>query len=253
MGLDQGKPVGELRTMTDRYIYNADVYCEACARDIKARIRAEGNEPENPDDETSYDSRDWPKGPFNDEERNCPEHCGSGPDCLEPHIFPSGFKAGKFLGGSLTTHGVEYVKETHRDRPSEVTKFWIEEFDIAMPEIVSLEDWLGQFTMDQSCYDEETSRDCWGDWACIIRGPLKADEIRSATEDCGILDADDAESLTTMKGLIFMVDGAGFRFFEVYDDSDQLEDDWGCLVEEWEPFDDEVSDDDTAESDEVDA
>ena len=33
------------------YIYQAALYCEDCARDIRKRLKAEGKAPENPRDE----------------------------------------------------------------------------------------------------------------------------------------------------------------------------------------------------------
>lgn len=49
----------------DAYIYCAALYCEDCIADIKAKIAPELR-PEDPDDEYSYDSDQWPKGPYAD-------------------------------------------------------------------------------------------------------------------------------------------------------------------------------------------
>jgi len=77
------------------YIFQADIYCGKCAQEIAADITAAGQAPENPQDETSYDSDDFPKGPGFDEESDSPQHCAG---C---HIF---------LENPLTTHGQEYMQ-----------------------------------------------------------------------------------------------------------------------------------------------
>ena len=46
------------------YVYRADIYCPRCAGDIKLRLRFDGLAPANPDDEETYDSDDFPKGPY---------------------------------------------------------------------------------------------------------------------------------------------------------------------------------------------
>ncbi len=78
------------------YIYQADVWCPTCAKEIADSIIAEGKAPADPSDEHSYDSDNFPKGPFFDEESDSPEHCAG---C---HIF---------LENPLTTHGEEYMRE----------------------------------------------------------------------------------------------------------------------------------------------
>jgi hypothetical protein len=100
------------------YIYQADIYCEDCGRAIRRRIRAEGNAPANPKDETSYDSDQYPKGPTDNGggESDKPEHCGA---CHCP------------LGNDLTTHGVEYVLEYAEQalksgQENKVTSEWVE-------------------------------------------------------------------------------------------------------------------------------
>jgi hypothetical protein len=110
----------------DYCIYNADVYCSACAADIKAQIRKEGGRVERDDS----DSWPQPVDP-NSDEADCPQHCGSHADCLNPMILSDGRKIGAFLENSLTTDGREYVKSTHRDKPSEITQFWVDHYDLA--------------------------------------------------------------------------------------------------------------------------
>jgi hypothetical protein len=84
----------------DAYIYQAALHCADCTVKIKQRIfrGEEGFAPPDPRDESSYDSDDFPKGPFADGggEADTPQHCDS---------------CGVFLENPLTAHGVEYVKE----------------------------------------------------------------------------------------------------------------------------------------------
>lgn len=118
------------------YMYNVDLYCEECADEIKSRIladvtaRLEGKietaiacleqdlgielsdktqerirdltikaalpDPDN------CDSGEYPCGPYGDGggESDTPAHCGA---------------CGEFLENSLTSDGMAYVRDTHRD------------------------------------------------------------------------------------------------------------------------------------------
>lgn len=123
------------------YIYQADIYCEECGEEIIYRMRKEWKEVAeqqvrdvaagleerfgiDPDkwprffdalersafrklavdssDESSYDSDEFPKGPYLDGggESDTPQHCGA---CHE------------FLENPLTDDGLEYVRENQRD------------------------------------------------------------------------------------------------------------------------------------------
>lgn len=78
------------------YIYRGDVYCEICADAIKAKLDAEGRTPANPKDEGSYDSDDYPKGPYFNQESDAPEHCA---------------RCGLFLENPLTREGYRYLNQ----------------------------------------------------------------------------------------------------------------------------------------------
>lgn len=108
-------------------IYQADVWCDSCADEIRKRIQAEGNAPENPEDSSSYDSDDYPKYMDDDEEADTPQHCGSHENCLEAVTLPSGRKIGALLSTNLTNDGVDYVREQCLDG-GEVADFWREQF-----------------------------------------------------------------------------------------------------------------------------
>lgn len=116
--------------MSQFYIYCADVYCEKCGEDICKRHLACIDEDQAKDyhDETLYDSDEFPKGPYDNdsEETDCPQHCGSHADCLDPTII-DGEKYGQFLPQSLTTDGENYVREAIAEG-GVVAEFWRDEF-----------------------------------------------------------------------------------------------------------------------------
>lgn len=81
----------------DVYVYQAALWCEECTSEICLEINLpQGADIEN---ESSWDSDDYPKGPYNDGggEADCPQHCDS---C---HIF---------LENPLTGDGVAYVLDS---------------------------------------------------------------------------------------------------------------------------------------------
>ncbi len=82
----------------DVYIYQAALHCDECGHGICKDLKAKGEAPDDPKDESSYDSDDYPKGPFADGggEADCPQHCDS---------------CGVFLENPLTSEGAAYVEE----------------------------------------------------------------------------------------------------------------------------------------------
>ncbi len=50
----------------DVYIYAADIYCKDCGKTIQKILATKGCTPNTPDDQTSYDSDEYPKGPYSD-------------------------------------------------------------------------------------------------------------------------------------------------------------------------------------------
>ena len=97
------------------YIYQADVWCDRCGKEICERIQAEGHAPEDPDDEGSFDSDEYPKRGEDEEETDSPQHCAAHGDCLDAIEMGDGTKIGCLIGTTLTTDGVEYVKEAIRE------------------------------------------------------------------------------------------------------------------------------------------
>lgn len=78
------------------FIYQSDLYCEDCGRSIRENVP----QPDwaELDNEHTWDSSDWPKGPCADGggEAGCPQHCAG---------------CGCFLENPLTSDGVEYVRK----------------------------------------------------------------------------------------------------------------------------------------------
>jgi len=82
------------------YVFQAALYCEECGEDLVRKLDMEGKTPETPCDENSYDSDDYPKGPYTEEqvgESDSPSHCDA---------------CNKFLESPLTKDGLVYVLET---------------------------------------------------------------------------------------------------------------------------------------------
>lgn len=80
------------------YTYQAALYCDDCGEKIREEIRAAGNAPDDEGDEYTYDSEDFPKGPYPDGggEADGPQHCDG---------------CGIFLENDLTEYGIANVEE----------------------------------------------------------------------------------------------------------------------------------------------
>jgi hypothetical protein len=104
------------------YIYAADIYCERCGEAIKKRLTRASVAPTNPDDETTFDSSHFPKGPYEDGggAADSPQHCGMGEYCLNPTVIGEAV-LGKFLENNLTNDGVVWLMDQEE---TPVVKFW---------------------------------------------------------------------------------------------------------------------------------
>jgi hypothetical protein len=80
------------------YIYQSAMLCGPCGERTRLDLANDGEAPEDPDDEVTYDSCGFPKGPYlsSDGAADTPDHCDS---------------CGLFLEYGLTTEGEEYVKD----------------------------------------------------------------------------------------------------------------------------------------------
>ena len=110
------------------YIYQADVWCDACGEAIRQQLTAEGKAPQDPDDERTYDSGDFPK--YYDAEReesDSPENCADG-KCGGTHTEgPNCY--GTFLENQLTPEGYRYLKsmlDEHGETLPPPVKEWAE-------------------------------------------------------------------------------------------------------------------------------
>jgi hypothetical protein len=103
--------------LDDVYMFQGSLYCEDCGRDIQDKIREEGKAPEEEDDEESFDSDDFPKGPFGDGggEADSIHHCDSNGECLNAIKLPCGSKIGAWLGNDLTSEGDEWLAGSIRE------------------------------------------------------------------------------------------------------------------------------------------
>jgi len=110
------------------YIYCADIYCEDCGRAIRERLTAEGKAPADPSNERSYDSGDFPKGPYAEHEceSDTPHHCACGPKCLNA-LDITGTLVGAWLENPLTCAGVYYVIDAVR-AGGDVAAFWASKY-----------------------------------------------------------------------------------------------------------------------------
>ena len=78
------------------YMYQAALVCEPCGKQAMDELTAQGLAPEDTGDEYSYDSDNFPKGPYPDGggESDAPEHCDG---------------CGLWLENPLTRDGEDYV------------------------------------------------------------------------------------------------------------------------------------------------
>ena len=85
----------------DIYIYRADCLCSDCGEIKRAELAAQGKAPEDVGNESTYDSDDFPIGPYANGggEADTPQHCGT---------------CGVFLENPLTPDGSAYVKRAFK-------------------------------------------------------------------------------------------------------------------------------------------
>lgn len=105
------------------YIYQADVWCDECGRAIIAELTAAGEAPEDPGDESSFDSGEFPKYyDAENEESDCPENCADG---------KCGGDYGTFLNNQLTAEGYKYLKsmlDAHGETLPDYAKEWADAY-----------------------------------------------------------------------------------------------------------------------------
>ena len=98
------------------YIYQAALLCDECGEAQRLALNMEDGAPEDPSDETTYDSDVYPKGPYDDtEEADSPQHCD---ECAV------------FLLNDLTEEGKVYAGEAivSQEGDTEVLDAWAEHY-----------------------------------------------------------------------------------------------------------------------------
>jgi hypothetical protein len=75
------------------FIYSAALLCESCGEAVRKDITDAGLAPANPNDESSYDSDEFPKGPYPDGggEADTPQHCDHCEVFLENPLTGDGY------------------------------------------------------------------------------------------------------------------------------------------------------------------
>jgi len=98
------------------YIYQAALLCAPCGEAVREDITNAGHAPADPEAESTYDSDNFPKGPYPDGggEADTPQHCDH---------------CGEFLRNPLTGDGYDYVREQVEQyvRPDEDGEIDVEE------------------------------------------------------------------------------------------------------------------------------
>jgi hypothetical protein len=111
----------EIEPADSFYIYQGALWCQDDGEAIRKDLMKAGEAPKDPDDESSYESDYFPKGPFQDQdEADWPSHCAAGEGCLNAIKLPYdgklySWKIGQWLGNKLTDDGARRVAEMIRD------------------------------------------------------------------------------------------------------------------------------------------
>lgn len=98
--------------MANFFIYQADVWCYDDGEAIREKLRRSDKAPPDEDDERSFDSDDYPKGPYDGEreEADSPQHCAAGADCLNAEVLHDGSEIGQWLENPLTEYGLKHLR-----------------------------------------------------------------------------------------------------------------------------------------------
>jgi hypothetical protein len=128
LGRWHGAGKSEGATM-DAYIYQAALWCEECAAEIQLEVPVPQGANLEDNDEATWDSDDYPKGPYADGggEADTPQHCDG---------------CGEFLENPLTEDGHLYVIEAivehlanGRGTASVLTE-WADEYSISARDLL---------------------------------------------------------------------------------------------------------------------
>lgn len=105
----------------DVYIYQSALYCNSCGEVVKADLDKQGKTPRHPEDEHTFDSDDYPKGPYPDGggEADTPQHCDTCQVLLENDLTLDG-------QNYVETSIVEHLTTGRGSR--EVLDTWVEAY-----------------------------------------------------------------------------------------------------------------------------
>src|ERR1700682_111947 len=112
----------------DIYMYRGALYCGDCGEDIRESLTVDGEAPQDPEDELSYDSETFPKGPFDsNDESDSPQSCD---------------KCGIFLENRLTEEGIDHlhwmiIDSLHHGRVSAACRDWIEYYQVELEDLIN--------------------------------------------------------------------------------------------------------------------
>jgi hypothetical protein len=112
----------------DVYAYQAALLCEECGDKVIAKLTAEGKAPAEPENENTFDSDQFPKGPYahDSNESDSIQHCDH---------------CGVFLENPLTNEGYNSLYEMVRKalnegRCSEALREWIDFYDVDLKSLL---------------------------------------------------------------------------------------------------------------------
>jgi len=232
--------------MVDAYVYQAAMLCEECGEKTMRKLKAAGKAPEDPQDEESYDSDEYPKGPYPDGggESDSPEHCD---------------QCGVFLENDLTEAGYDYVKDLIAQHfksgrgDKKVLKEWAEFYDIpfekdeqepaANPKKnakrgpgkfrTDLDSDIYELSLEGGPDEELGDAQDFGWYGLMSDGQSIVDDLRGLGVE---LDDEGYEFLKDKAGCILNEDSQGFVTVTYYDTTKELEKAWQDLEDEAEEF-----------------
>lgn len=110
------------------YVYQAAFLCEVCGEGQRMYQKMEDTSPEDIKDENSYDSDDFPKGPYEASESDSPDHCD---------------ECNVFLENPLTAYGREELyrmvaSALYNGSMNEYMLEWIEFYDLDLREMIDV-------------------------------------------------------------------------------------------------------------------
>lgn len=110
------------------YAYQAALICGDCGDEVCARLKKQGKAPEDPRNENTYDSDDYPKGPYANDSNDSDsiQHCDM---------------CGVFLEVGLTKEGMERLYEIvveclNDGVMSDSMRLWVDFYDVSLSDMI---------------------------------------------------------------------------------------------------------------------